>query len=96
MSKNIFRVLRDARFWGSSPIQASRETPAERNLEVFRSSTEGQELVGRLSLEDGTFVFRYAEEYRGEPILAFPRIEKNPERTRLFANRVRHSVDSCV
>ena len=32
-------------------------------------------MVGRLSLEDGKFVFRYVEEYCGEPISAFPRID---------------------
>ena len=76
MSKSIFELLSHAKFWGSNLVQASSRTPAERNLEVFRSSWERRELVGRLSLEDGEFVFRYAEEYRGEPISAFPRIDR--------------------
>ena len=76
MSKSVFQLLSQAKFWGSSPVQASRETPGERKLEVFRSSSEGRELVGRLSLEDGQFVFRYVEEYQGEPISAFPKIDR--------------------
>ena len=76
MSKSIFQLLNQAKFWGSSPVQASSETPAERKLEVFRCSPEGRELIGRLSLEDGQFVFRYVEEYRGEPVSAFPKIDR--------------------
>lgn len=76
MKRDIFDRLGLAKFWGIKRIRASSETPSESTLEVFRRFTEQPSLIGRLSWEQGEYVFRYEPSYGGTPISAFPNIEQ--------------------
>jgi len=53
----------------------AREGASRHHVRVYRrdSATE-RPLVGRLSMEKGTFVFRYERGYDGDPILDFPNV----------------------
>ena len=76
MKANIAELFNQAKIWGMNLIHAPSETPVERTLEIYRQSADERLLVGRLSCEQGEFVFRYDSSYRGEPISAFPDTEE--------------------
>ena len=76
MKKDIFDLLALAKFWGIKRIRAPSETPPESTLEVFLRSAEQPSLIGRLSWEQGEYVFRYEPSYEGTPISAFPNIRQ--------------------
>lgn len=72
MKKDPLSLLHHAKHWGMKLIGAPSKTTKERTLEVYRNSSEGAFLVGRLSCEKGVYVFRYDQHYEGDPISAFP------------------------
>lgn len=72
MKKNWISLFSQARIWGMDVVHASSEAPRERTLEVYRQSANERFLVGRLSCEQGEFLFRYDPNYVGKPISAFP------------------------
>ena len=76
MKKDIFDLLAHAKFWGTKRIRAPSETPPARTLEVFLQPAEPTSLIGRLSCEQGEYVFRYEPSYEGAPISAFPNMEQ--------------------
>lgn len=76
MKKRKLMDMLDPRAWGASLIKLHSATPPEHFLEVYRHSPDGGLLVGRLSYEDGEYVFCYDEDYNSEPISAFPSIER--------------------
>ena len=73
MKKELIDLFSQARDWGMTLISAQSPEPEERTLVVYRQIDTESVLVGRLSFEQGQFVFRYDTEYLGEPISAFPR-----------------------
>ena len=64
-------------------ISASSTTPKGRALAVYHKTGPDMILVGRLSCEHEEYVFRYDPGYVGEPISAFPIMDK-PYRSRLL------------
>ena len=50
--------------------------PTERTLQVYLPSAGHHDLVGRLSMEQDEYVFRYEPSYKGGPISAFPETGK--------------------
>ena len=77
MKSAITSLLSQARDWGMGLIHASDATAAKRRvLQVHRQSDEGSVLVGRLYKEDDEFVFQYDAGYVGEPISAFPLVDR--------------------
>lgn len=75
MKKQLADLLRHIPLkLGISAVRAPSTTPMEQTLEIYRQSADDI-LVGRLSCEEGEFVFRYDENYKGKPISAFPEIE---------------------
>lgn len=75
MKKSLVDWL-NPKVWGVSSIHASSTMPIEHSLEVYRQTSDARCLVGRLSWEQGEFVFRYDPDYGAEPISAFPRINQ--------------------
>ncbi len=73
MKRELIDLFSQARDWGMTLISAQSPEPEERTLEVYRQIDTESVLVGRLSFEQGQFVFRYDTGYLGEPISAFPR-----------------------
>ena len=76
MKENWMDLLNQARIWGTNLVYGTSETPMEQTLEIYRQSADERFLVGRLSCEQGEFVFRYDPNYRGKPISAFPNTEQ--------------------
>ena len=74
MKKEFSEFLNQTKDWGMNLVSASSTTPRERVLKVYRKTAIKPDLVGRLSCENGEFVFRYDPSYVGEPISAFPAI----------------------
>ena len=71
MKTEFFGFLNQTKDWGMNLVTASSTAPRERVLEVYRKTAIKLNLVGRLSRENGEFVFRYDPGYVGEPISAF-------------------------
>lgn len=76
MKSTIKGLLNQARDWGVGLIHATDATTAEKVLQVRRRSDDGSVLIGCLYREDDQFVFRYDSEYGGEPISAFPLVDR--------------------
>ncbi len=76
MTPGVFDLFSRDYGWGVKLIWASAEIPMERVLEVYQDTGVESVLVGRLSSEDGKFVFRYDSAYTGYPISTFPRIDR--------------------
>ena len=76
MKKNFMELLNQAKLWGMNLVHASSAAPMEQTLEVYLQSADKRFLVGRLSCEQGEFVFRYDPSYRDKPISAFPSTER--------------------
>lgn len=72
MNKSFSEFLNIAKAWGTKLAHASPAGSEEHILGVYRQSADKLLLVGRLSSEQGEFVFRYDLEYKGEAISAFP------------------------
>ncbi len=75
MKIDIFSLLRLKAYLGTKPVDTSSK-PQEMTLEVNRKLPSEPVLVGRLTCEEGEYVFRYDPEYVGEPIFAFPDVGK--------------------
>ncbi len=84
MTKNLISLLGQARDWGARIFTASPSEPAEMTLGVYRRVSEKLTLVGRLSCEGEEYVFRYESGYSGNPITAFPRLDKEYRSTVLW------------
>ena len=76
MKSAIMSLLNQARDWGVGLIHAADTTAAEKVLQVRRQSDEGFVILGRLYKENDQFVFQYDPEYVGEPISAFPWVNR--------------------
>ena len=74
MKAKISRLFDHVKTWGTNVFHAPVETSRNQTLEVYRQLAGDSSLVGRLSCEEGQFVFRYDANYRGKPISAFPDI----------------------
>ena len=74
MKRQFSELLSHVKTWGMNAVRAPETTSVEQTLEIYRHSTDENYLVGRLSCEDGEFVFRYDSNYKGRPISAFPEI----------------------
>ncbi|MYK39709.1 MAG: hypothetical protein F4049_05765 [Gemmatimonadetes bacterium] len=72
--KKGFMTLLNPKAWGISLFHSPSDSSPGQSLEVYRQMLDEKPLVGRLSCEQGEFVFRYDSNYREEPISAFPRI----------------------
>ena len=75
MKKQFVELLNHVKTWGMNAVRAPSTTPVEQTLEIYRQSADDNSLVGRLSCEEGEFIFRYDENYKGKPISAFPEIK---------------------
>ncbi len=72
--REFFKRLAD---WGFHLIRPSTETLSDRILEIHLArNADSSVLVGRLSCEQGKFVFRYDSDYQGRPIFAFPWVDE--------------------
>lgn len=76
MKRQFVELLDHVKTWGMNSVRAPSTKSEEQTLEIYRPSTDGNSLVGRLWCEEGEFVFRYDSNYRGEPISAFPDIKE--------------------
>ncbi len=77
MMEKIVEMLRNqSQAWGIQIFQAGRETSPEQYLEIYIGTPDGRSLVGRLSQEEGKFVFRYDPAYHADPISAFSDLDK--------------------
>ena len=84
MTKDLFSLLSQAKEWGVKLIRAPSKTPKEQALEVYKKTAVKRVLVGRLSSEEGEYVFRYESGYKAEPISAFPRRNQEYRSKRLW------------
>lgn len=84
MKRNWIDLFSQARIWGVDVVHASSEASKEQALEVYRQSENERFLVGRLSCENGEFVFRYDPNYAGDPISAFPNTVQEYRSSRLW------------
>ena len=84
MKKDFLGLLSQTKDWGMNLISASSTTPREQTLAVYHKTGPEAILVGRLSCEQGEYVFRYDSGYVGKPISAFPRMGQEYRSGRLW------------
>ena len=75
MKKQFVELLNHVKTWGMNTVHAPSTTSVVQTLEIYRQSAGENPLIGRLSCEDGEFIFRYDSNYKGKPVSAFPDIE---------------------
>ena len=84
MTRELVSFLRRAKDWGFDLFKESPSTPSRSTLEVYRKFHDKLLLVGRLSYEEGEYVFRYDSDFRGKPISAFPELTREYRSTLLW------------